>query len=381
MVTEKLISEIYAAASGRVAWETPLETMASVLDLWGVQIIGIDKRHGGILFTEEGGPARAAALDYLRFFHRSNPRIGPSMATPADQWMHCHEHFDDAYVSTSPFYQDFLIPHGGRYLSSTKLIDDEETVFLFGVFRGYGSSPIIPVDMPLLMQLKHHLSEALRNFVHLREAYAELGMARKLLAQFDYAMLMVDESRGIWHRNDRAAELLNLGDTVFDKAGFLVCSHPASNDLLTEAIRSLRLSDPQRTRDPVNASRSSRRVVSIPRARNGPLLAFVSAVYPDDAMGAFGHIARALIILHEPATAQFALDPLIVAECFDLTPAEARVAVAIADGASVKQISQKTGAALSTVRTQLKCVLEKVGVNRQADLVRVVLSLPTRNSL
>jgi hypothetical protein len=36
------------------------------------------------------------------------------------EWANCHEHFDEAFVARSAFYQDFLIPHGGRYVSGTQ---------------------------------------------------------------------------------------------------------------------------------------------------------------------------------------------------------------------------------------------------------------------
>lgn len=108
------------------------------------------------------------------------------------------------------------------------------------------------------------------------------------------------------------------------------------------------------------------------------MLAFVSAVKPDVAMGAFGQLPRALVILHDPAEARAhsVPQPLILGECFDLTPAEARVAVQIASGATVKEIALRSGAALPTVRTQLNSIMAKTGVDRQVDLVRVLLTLP-----
>jgi len=97
-------------------------------------------------------------------------------------------------------------------------------------------------------------------------------------------------------------------------------------------------------------------------------------------MGAFGQLPRALVILHDPTESQIQAVPnaLILGECFDLTPAEARVAVQIAAGATVKEIAWRSGAALPTVRTQLGCIMAKTGVDRQVDLVRVLLTLPVR---
>jgi len=57
-----------------------------------------------------------------------------------------------------------------------------------------------------------------------------------------------------------------------------------------------------------------------------------------------------------------------------LTPAEARVVAQLALGRSLEEISTRTGVRESTLRTQIKSIFAKVGVARQADLVRVALS-------
>jgi DNA-binding CsgD family transcriptional regulator len=60
---------------------------------------------------------------------------------------------------------------------------------------------------------------------------------------------------------------------------------------------------------------------------------------------------------------------------FGLTASEAKVALALADGVSPTQMAHASGVHVSTVRTQLKAAMSKVGVNRQAQLVAVVLRL------
>lgn len=57
---------------------------------------------------------------------------------------------------------------------------------------------------------------------------------------------------------------------------------------------------------------------------------------------------------------------------FDLTPAEARVACGIGDGRTVEDISELFGLSRETVRSQLKAVLGKTGLGRQADLVALL---------
>ena len=57
---------------------------------------------------------------------------------------------------------------------------------------------------------------------------------------------------------------------------------------------------------------------------------------------------------------------------FDLTPAEARVACGIGDGRTVEGIAELFGLSRETVRSQLKAVLGKTGLGRQADLAALL---------
>lgn len=60
---------------------------------------------------------------------------------------------------------------------------------------------------------------------------------------------------------------------------------------------------------------------------------------------------------------------------FGLTPAEARLAARLRFGLSLKEASEELGISVNTARNQLKSVFEKLGVNRQADLVRHLAEL------
>jgi DNA-binding CsgD family transcriptional regulator len=73
-----------------------------------------------------------------------------------------------------------------------------------------------------------------------------------------------------------------------------------------------------------------------------------------------------------PLTQQSSPAPELLQALFDLTPAEARVASMLIDGKSVDAISRIQGVSLNTVRTQLKSVFVKTGVERQVDLVSML---------
>ena len=66
------------------------------------------------------------------------------------------------------------------------------------------------------------------------------------------------------------------------------------------------------------------------------------------------------------------LDPRRLQSRFGLTPAEARVAIALAAGDSRADRAQRLGVQLNTVHAHLKQVLAKTGCRRQTQLVALV---------
>jgi len=371
-VFDRVVANIYDAASGRMPWNAAMGPLVDVFKLWGVQTLGIDKRTGTLMFSHETGPAPPqATIDYIRKYHSLNPRVAPSLALKVGEWLHDHEWFDDAYVARSPFYQEFLIPHGGRYLSGTKIIEDEHSLVLLGAMRGFGSRPLDANEMEVLERLRLHLTHAMEIYLHLRKAYAENNAARQLLNRFHYPMLLVDDHCGIRFHNDIAKASIANSPYFVERGGALRCRDPANDVRLMLALRELKLSD---LGSPGTLpTRKFVRIEAIGHA--APAAIFAVAIRPQAAMGAFGHLPLALLILHEPGR-DSALDPFIVGEMFDLTPAEARVAVALTKGLAPKQIASLTGISVATIRSQMKSIFLKTGATRQADLVARIMTLP-----
>ena len=82
----------------------------------------------------------------------------------------------------------------------------------------------------------------------------------------------------------------------------------------------------------------------------------------------------ALLVL-TPVTAPPAPPVELMRSLFDLTPSEARVARGLAVGETLEEIASAGGVAITTVRSQLRQVLEKTGCTRQAEVVSLLANV------
>jgi DNA-binding CsgD family transcriptional regulator len=87
----------------------------------------------------------------------------------------------------------------------------------------------------------------------------------------------------------------------------------------------------------------------------------------------FVRCAAALVLT--PVTLPQAPPVELVQSLFDLTPAEARVAGSLAAGETVGAIATSRGVSQTTIRAQVRGVLEKTGCNRQTDVVALLTAI------
>lgn len=367
---DALIANIYGAAAGRQSWDVALELFRQFTRGWMVQLLAIDRRSGGVQFSHAAGQTPEAHLDYVRTYHRIDPRIPLIMDRPLPGWLHCSELIDEQRVAIDPFYQDFLIPYGGRYVTGTKLVDDEELVVILAVLRGVGQPPVEPETVRWMDGLRGHFVEAIANYRHLASLHLERGVGHAILDGLRQPVVLVDASRALLYANAAAREALAATRYVINRNGLLGCRHRDDDAELTAALQSLALAA-------ATPTAASRRHVRLRTADGvGKVLACLAPLRPAEVMGMFGAQPLAMIMFHDTASTTHP-DALVIAEVFELTPAEARVAVLLAQGVAADDIARRRQVSTHTVRTQIKAVLAKTEASSLSDLVRRLVSLST----
>jgi DNA-binding CsgD family transcriptional regulator len=67
-------------------------------------------------------------------------------------------------------------------------------------------------------------------------------------------------------------------------------------------------------------------------------------------------------------------------EAFGFTPAEAALALDLADGLAAADCATLRGVSVHTVRSQLRSLFGKTGTSRQAELVTLILAMGLRQA-
>lgn len=374
---DRIISGVYRAAAGERPWGEPLADMVSLFEAWGVHLHGVRLADGSVAFSYEVGPGFTAegALEYIRHYHRIDPRAALMETRPVGAWISCHEHFDDAFVARDPFYRDFLMAYGGRWVSAGKVYQDEDVLAFLGIHRGRHARPLSASEVALGQRIGAHIHFALGLSRRQRQVLQDSRVGNALLARLGHPVLLIDEQLQVHYKNAATKALLQRDRRLRESGRSLACMGADGADALMLALRRLRLAGegsyleaaPMVPRAVVRAGGSDDRA---------PLLLLLSALRPEETMGAFGPRNLAMVLVHDPSVKQ-RLDPFVVAALYDLTPAESAVAVAIAEGLEVREVARNHGVAVATIRSQLHTVFSKMGVGRQAEIVGALASIPS----
>ena len=178
-------------------------------------------------------------------------------------------------------------------------------------------------------------------------------------------VLELDRRGRILEGNDRARSLLRHGDGLLDRNGMLRARAPADQVRLERLVGAAL---PASGAVAVSGSMVLRRSSVVP-----PFVVHVKPVGGPQPDHGARHVA-ALVLIVEPGRPH-RIDPGLVATTLELTPAETQVAVGLAEGMSVGDMADATGHTKAAIYWHLQQIYQKHSISRQADLVRLVLSL------
>jgi len=353
---DQVCDAIAAAAIDSSQWQKALEVVAASSESFGAVVVPISGRLPSFPHTPSMEPSfeRYVGDGWVTRDERYKavPAIlGRGVATELD-------FTTPEEMARHPYYQEFLAPFDLRWWAGVKFacLDD---CWCLSLMRTPAQGPFSGAELNQLADLSGRLSAAgalVRSF-----GFARADAAMAAFDASGTAILMLDRHGQIIRINGAAERVLGDGVQIV-KRRLTSFSHEATSHFeralhnLIWRRSSLALLPP----------------VPLPRHDRRPLLAYLLRLdaVTVDAFAAF----QAVVVLvdpdHRPVPPGDHLRTL-----FGLTPAEVRLAVALASGTALDECAVALEISRETARSQLKRVFGKTGTQRQAELVALLASL------
>lgn len=256
-------------------------------------------------------------------------------------------------------YRRFLHPHGLQWTAGSIILSPSSDILLVDVAKSLGQAPFDRASLEALDAYRPHLARA-------SLVSARLGL--RAAANMTHAMQLLGLPAIALDGTGRALAMNPLAETLdgrilmrsFDRIGL---NYVAADGLLLRALSDVRA--------------GTTRSIPLPAADGHPAL-IVHLLPITGAAHDIFTAARSLLLVTD-VTAPEAPTQELLAGLFDLTPAEARVARALASGLPLDRVATEFGVSVQTIRNQLAGVFHKTGTNRQVELLRLLAgSTPLR---
>lgn len=351
---DELIGRIYEAGALPDRWPATLETLAAAVGARGGNLI----RSTGSSIRLISSPAIAELTEEFdrQGWNLQNSRVSrlierashPGFLTDLD--LHSQDE-----IRSLPMYTEFLTPAGADAGAAT-VIQGGEDDGLVVALEAFPDHKAAHRAVPFLDALRPHLARAALLSTEARDAQAASLM--HIFGAAGMAVAFLNDQGKVMAATDRFAA--SFEDILLDSAGRLRVVDAETDRRLVEALgrmREHRIGSSVAIRDKQKIGRAVLHL--LPASGNARDIfsgdfSFALLARPDNRLIPGSDIIGAL---------------------FDLTPAEARIARGIAEGASPADLSRKLAVSVETVRSQLKKVYAKTSTNRQSELAALMTRL------
>jgi len=357
-----LTHSFYEAAVHPELWTATLDKASAVLGADGACLLSFPSSPVGAVWSP--GLDGLAQAFFGQGWHANNERLARAIPKRhLNAVLTESDLFTPEELETHPFNADFINAQGFRWNAGCFLCEVDGWSTSFTVERRAKRERFASPEMEAMAHLLPHMRRAAQVASRLALAKGE-GM----LDAFDNmccAAILLSCTGRVHRYNRHTAQYLNREVRIVQ--GCLTTCNNNSNGALQRLIGSA-LGTPGKT--PLHGQT----LATITRRDPGkrPLFALAMPIV-GAAQDVFQH-SRAMILLIDP-DAQLSPPELILRHGFSLTPAETRLAVALATGVTVNEFAEKQHIAVGTARFQLKSIMAKTSTHRQADLVALLARL------
>ncbi len=240
--------------------------------------------------------------------------------------------------------------------------DDFEQVQLF-------SNQLDRAEAKRLVILLPHLFRALKLKRNYNATDHMRGQAQAIIEQFPVGVILVNADGYIISANQFAQDTISESKIIFLKNNVLCIATEKQNQQLKHLIY-------EAVNTPLNEAGDKVSSIKIdePKGNGSVSLLITPDPYPGNHYDKQADICAAIFIA--PNSIKQKIATSAIQSLFSLSPAEARLAALLTTGMSLNDAAEESHISKNTAKVQLKSIFSKVGVSRQAELIKRILTSP-----
>lgn len=373
---DQLVHDIYRGAIEHPPWSSTLPALRVALDARVVSLVLRPPTAGdpGIILNSVkpesvDGPGDASLADpedwQVTAYREEFFSLDPFINLPLDQLVSLDELISDKALIESDYYKHYLEPVGLFRILGIDIGEPSGLIARLRVSRERNAPNFDNTARETLSLIAPHLRQALAIYARLHQTQSERNIYAGAVDQLSVATFIFDEQGQLIANNAMATALLKRRDGLTLRDSRLHLASRESDRALQHALAGIIAAQLAGETAVVKALR-------VPRQPGQSDMGLVVRPVPLSDWGEGGSGPCAAVFISDPDEGESASQKTL-AELYDLTPAEANVAILLTRGLSLAEVASAQNISPNTARAQLKAVFAKTGVSRQAELVRMLI--------
>lgn len=358
---EEIVTSLYEAVLNPTGWQPSMMALSRRIgaDTWS--LAAWEPRAGRARFTIGELEFEKELKGYQEYYGAINPARELVINREPGHWIVCSREFDNRFVERNEFYQDLLIPTGMRYTLGCTVIREGDTEVQVGFIRAKDRGEFTDEELRLAQQFFPHLQLAMRIYLRTELLRVQAAIGQAGLNAIELALVATTDTGRVVYTN-RKAEAIFSESKLISIRNQLISIAGHANRKFHEALSYVS----------VSGRAKSLRVGDNEAVCLVDILPLVNPEF----LRSFLLKPSILVLLHS-AQHKRVLTTRQLIQLFNFSPAEARLARALALGILPEVYAHHNDLSLNTVKTQLRCIREKTGFRRSLDFVRVVTGVPS----
>ncbi|AOY98787.1 LuxR family transcriptional regulator [Cupriavidus sp. USMAHM13] len=342
------------------AWQRSLAALCRATDSAYGSLVVLDTIHDRFTVNQVVNPVPEAAAAYHRDFEPVDPAHRFTAELNAGDWyVDTRELGGHHAMYRLPFYGEFIRAYGMSSVAGCLVERRPDYDVFLALQRAAGRDSYLPHEVQGIDWAIPHLRQAIALREHAQACLAMSALSATLLDQFAFAVLVLLADGRLLMGNRQGKDWLRRLLPAAGRTTAWTLSR-SFHEMLQAAC------DPAAP-IPARGARA--------RAADGcEASVVVVPLPPQHRLAQDWQQPAALVMVHEVKEVPPLLGSLL-RDLYGLTPAEIRLATALAGGAGLPEACARLGIHRETSRSQLKSIFQKTGTGTQARLAHLLTQL------
>ena len=357
---DQLVQHCFEGPLEDLPWRSFMDSLQAALNAAYVTLLVRPPKEndGGALLN-----ALVTSEDAYKEYREHYFALDPLKNLPVGEVLTVEDVVDRETFEKSEFYADYLQKVKIEYILGADLFDDRGYDTQLRVSRRQGSPNFDEADKKLVSDILPYLEQSLRLYTHIVNIETKMKTYQDAFDHMEMGCILLDKSFQIVSKNKTAQLFLKEKLGLMEKDAQVIVGDREENKAFREKIEAMLTIVQNGGMPDVEGFR-----VNLPHSVTG-LGLLIRALPPSTTPDAGPAIS---VFISDPEKSRLS-KVTILEQLFGLTLSEAKLALLLANGASLDEAAEDLGITRNTAKSHLSSTYSKTGVTRQPSLVQLIL--------